>query len=258
MQAQRPVRICVLGELRVSRRDGTDVRADEWRTAKTRDLLRILALGDGRPIRADLLTEMLWPDAPSVKARNRLRTALSQIRMTLGDHSVLRRHPEGYQLTGALLDAHLFAEMARRAATAMQRGDHAAVIPIAVAAERLYRGDFHADDDDSAWAITERHRFQRLRRTLACDAAEAALMEQRVRDALAYASLAVQVDPMNETAHRLLMRAQAAMGEVPEALRDFESYRRRLADELGVDPSPETRALHLELLRSSSADRPTG
>lgn len=257
MKRQRPVRIRVLGDLRVTRRDGSDVRVEEWRTGKTRDLLRILALGDGRPIRADHLTEQLWPDVPSHRARNRLRTAASQIRVTLRDRSVVR-HPDGLMLTGAVLDAHQFAAMAVRAGVAAGRGDYGAVLPIARAAERLYRDDFHADDDDSEWAVDERARLQQLRWTLACDAAEAALSEHYDREALAFASLAVQLDPMFEHGHRLLMRAHASMGEVAAALRAFESYRRRLAEELGVDPSPETRALHLQLLRSSTAERATG
>jgi DNA-binding SARP family transcriptional activator len=70
--------------------------------------------------------------------------------------------------------------------------------------------------------------------------------------------LAVELDPTNETAHRLLMRAYAALGETAAGLRDFEVYRRHLAEELGVDPSPETRALHLELLRSTTSERSTG
>src|SRR5262245_44237127 len=105
MQGQKHVRIRVLGDLRVTRRDGSDVRAEEWRTGKTRDLLRLLALGNGRPIRADQLTELLWPSVPSHRARNRLRTAASQIRVTLGDRS-LERHPDGYLLSDAVLDAH--------------------------------------------------------------------------------------------------------------------------------------------------------
>jgi SARP family transcriptional regulator, regulator of embCAB operon len=257
MGRQRPVRICVLGDLQVRRRDGTDVRVEEWRTGKTRDLLRLLALGNGRPVRADLLTELLWPGVPSHRARNSLRTAASQIRVTLKDRSVVR-HPDGLVLTGAVLDAEQYASMALSAGVAANRRDFAAVLPIARAAEALYRDDFHADDDDSDWAVAERTRLQQARRTLACDAAEAALCERRPREALAFASVAVELDPMFETAHRLLMRAQAAMGEVAAALRDFETYRIRLADELGVDPSPETRALHLELLRSSTAERPTG
>jgi len=87
---------------------------------------------------------------------------------------------------------------------------------------------------------------------MARDAAEAALLGQRQREALLFATLAVELDPMDETAHRLLMRAHAALGEIAAALRDFEDYRGRLAEELGVDPSPETRALHIALLRESS------
>lgn len=251
MPGQSSLHLCVLGDLRVTRRDGTDVRVEEWRTGKTRDLLRLLALADGRPLRAEKLTELLWPDAPSTSARNRLRTAASQIRVTLGDQS-LERHPDGYLLRDVVLDAQQFAAMAARARVAADRRDHAAVLPIARAAERLYVDDFHADDDESSWAVAERTRLQQLRRTIARDAAEAALHGQKRREALSFATLAVALDPMNETAHRLLMRAHAAHGEIAAALRDFEEYRSRLADELGVDPSPETRALHLALLRESS------
>jgi DNA-binding SARP family transcriptional activator len=251
------VRICVLGELRVSRQDKTDVRVDEWRTGKTRDLVRILALREGRPIRADQLTEMLWPGAPSEPARNRLRTALSQVRTTLRGDSLVRR-PDGYLLSDVLLDARQFSDLVGHVATAAGRGDHVAVLPLARAAERLYREDFHADDDDSEWATTERARLQRLRRSLACDTAEATLSQHLHRDALSFATLAVELDPTNETAHRLLMRAYAALGETAAGLRDFEVYRRHLAEELGVDPSPETRALHLELLRSTTSERSTG
>jgi DNA-binding SARP family transcriptional activator len=254
MHGQSSVRICVLGDLRVTRRDGTPVRVEEWRTGKTRDLLRLLALAGGRPLRADRLTELLWPDVPDHRARNRLRTAVSQIRATLEDTSV-ERHSDGYLLRDAVLDAHRFAAMAARAGLAVDRLDHAAVLPITHAAERLYRDDFHADDDDSSWAVAERTRLQHLRRTMVRDAAEAALHEQKGREALSFALLAVELDPMNETAHRLLMRAHAALGEIATALRDFEDYRSHLAEELGVDPSPETRALHVQLLRESSAKR---
>ena len=251
MRGQNVVRIRVLGDLRVKRRDGTDVGVEEWRTGKTRDLLRLLALGDGRPMRAERLAELLWPDAPSNRARNRLRTAASQIRVTLGDHSVERRS-DGYLLRDAVLDAHQFAALAVRAGLAADRRDHAGVLPITRAAERLYRDDFHADDDDSPWAVAERTRLLRLRRTMVRDAAEAALHAQKRREALSYARLAMELDPMNETALRSLMRVHAAFGESAAALRDFEEFRSRLADELGVDPSPETRKLHVALLRESS------
>jgi len=47
------------------------------------------------------------------------------------------------------------------------------------------------------------------------------------------------------------MRAYAAAGNRAEALRVYERCRKLIAKELGADPSPETQAVHLKLLRSS-------
>jgi DNA-binding SARP family transcriptional activator len=49
------------------------------------------------------------------------------------------------------------------------------------------------------------------------------------------------------------MRAHAALGEIGSALRAFEACRTHLVEELGVDPSAQTQALHLRLLRGESA-----
>lgn len=58
-------------------------------------------------------------------------------------------------------------------------------------------------------------------------------------------------EPFRETAWRLLMRTHAGAGSVAEALWAYERCRTVMADELGVDPSPETQELHAHLLRSS-------
>ncbi len=50
-------------------------------------------------------------------------------------------------------------------------------------------------------------------------------------------------------AHWAKIRAHAELGERVSALRAFEHYRRRLPDDLGVDPSPEIREFHLQILR---------
>ncbi|WP_395691684.1 ATP-binding protein [Nocardioides sp.] len=50
-----------------------------------------------------------------------------------------------------------------------------------------------------------------------------------------------------------LLRAVAGVRGVPAALERYETYRAGLADRLGIDPGPELRALHAELL---ARDRP--
>jgi SARP family transcriptional regulator, regulator of embCAB operon len=58
----------------------------------------------------------------------------------------------------------------------------------------------------------------------------------------------VAVRPFRETAWQLLMRAHAAAGNTAEALRAYERCRNLIAEELGVPPSPETQAVHSELI----------
>jgi SARP family transcriptional regulator, regulator of embCAB operon len=248
MEQARPIRILLLGELHVTRRDASVVTIDEWRTNKTRDLLALLALGDGHPVRTAPLIESLWPDVEFARASNSLRTAASQIRSTLRENCVVRR-PNGLLLTNVVVDVTQFRALAGQVRLAARREDSAEALAKARSAESLYRGDFHAYDDDHAWAVAERESLRQLRQQMLCEASVAALDLSLFREALDLATIAVRLDPASETAHRSLMRAHAELGEIGMALRVFEGYRAHLADELGVDPSPQTQDLHLSLLR---------
>ena len=86
------------------------------------------------------------------------------------------------------------------------------------------------------------------------EAATSALALELFREAVDLATIAARLDPTSEAAHRALMRGHAELGEVASALRAFETYRANLAEELGADPSPETRKLHLQLLRGAPPD----
>ncbi len=60
----------------------------------------------------------------------------------------------------------------------------------------------------------------------------------------------VELEPFRETSYQRLMRAHAGAGNRAEALRVYARCRRLLADELGIDPSPPTEAVYLEILRT--------
>ena len=248
----REIRVRVLGGLDVVRADGTAVAVEEWRTGKTMDLLRLLALNNGRPVRSSSLVDKLWPNVSPERGRGSLRTASSQIRRAIGTNCIVRQ-PEGLVLRDAWVDAVRFLDDARRVHVAAREAHHSHVLALARSAERLYVGDFHAYDDESDWAIAEREHLAHTRHEMLCDAAVGALELRLYREALDLAAAAVRIDRSSETAHRALMRAHAELGEIGSALRVFESYRSHLAEELGADPSPQTRELHLRLLRGTSA-----
>jgi hypothetical protein len=67
----------------------------------------------------------------------------------------------------------------------------------------------------------------------------------------------VALEPFRDSAHERLVRAHAAAGDRGEALRAYDHYRRALAEELGVGPSPELEAAYLELLHAESLALPT-
>ncbi|GAB6985648.1 hypothetical protein JCM10369A_21720 [Nocardioides pyridinolyticus] len=252
MDRYETFRICVLGGLSVLRSDGTPVPIDELRTGKTMDLLRLLALENGRPVRPEGLIEKLWPKAPLERARGSLRTASCQIRRAVGTNCVVR-HPDGLVLKGAWVDVVEFLAAARRVSLAARTGRHSQVLAITRSTETLYAGDFRAHSDDATWAVATRQHVALVRHEMLCEAAASALAARQAREAADFAGRAVRIDWASERAHRLLMAAHAELGEVATALRLFETHRAQLADELGADPSRETQDLHLRLLRGNIA-----
>jgi DNA-binding SARP family transcriptional activator len=59
-----------------------------------------------------------------------------------------------------------------------------------------------------------------------------------------YASRQLALQPWREEAHRQLMRALALAGDRSAALAHYKTCCRLLADELSVEPAPETTALY--------------
>jgi DNA-binding SARP family transcriptional activator len=252
MPPHRDIMIRLLGALEVRRPNGSSVGSDEWRTGKTMDLLRILALGDGRPVSISSIIDKLWPGVSEDKARASVRTASSQIRKTIGTNCVVRQNGS-LILMGAWVDAIQFREAARLAQRAARAAQYTRTIELTESAERLYQGDFHAHNDGSAWAMAERNQLRQTRRVMLCDAGDAANSLGDHHVALEFAGSAAQIDLTSEAAHRALMVAYAGLGETASALRVFEECRAHLAEELGADPSAQTQQLHLRLLRGELA-----
>ena len=246
------VEVRVLGPLRVRSADGELIKDKDWRTGKNIDLLRWLALEAGRPVPVDTLIEGLWPDVDDSRARASLRTAVSHLRRVLGQDAI-ERSGSDVILKSAWVDATTFVGMAEHVSYRRREGEPAAVLAVAREADSLYLTDVPTTESTPEAIKEHAAALAAVHRKLLGDAAELALELGWMRDAVDYASRLLQLDPVSELASRALMLGHAGMGEVHHALREYERVRTVLSDELGVDPSPQTRAVHLQVLQSGGA-----
>src|SRR6185312_1012638 len=121
----------------------------------------------------------------------------------------------------------------------------------------LGEGPALADEPESGWVADLRSQQSVLLRRARHHVADAMLRLGDAAGARELASAAIRVDRFDEAAHRVLMMAHRATGETASALVAYERLRSDLAEQLGVDPAPETRAVHQALLVEAPIDAPS-
>lgn len=211
--------------------------------ASAERLLAFLAVyGRARPIRRSILAESLWCDADPARAAASLRSALWRL-----------PRPDGRQLVWTSAnDLQLCAEVrvdlwhAEDAADVLISGDggEEAVRPQAI--EQL-SGDLLPGWSED-WLLIEQETFRQTR--LHALERSCALLRSRGRfsAALKAGLAAVKCEPLRESAHREVIEVHLAEDNHAEAIRQYQSFRRLLAHELGLPPSPAIRRLVAPLL----------
>ena len=200
-------------------------------------MLAYLASGPLRAHRRDTLTAIFWPELDQPRARAALRQMLHAMRRALGSDVITNVADDAIALDSSQIwcDAPAFVA----AATA---GDpHVAL--------ELYRGDFlegfylNGAPEFEQWADAERTRLRRLASSAAARGVEARFRSGEIAEALAFARRRVALAADDEDAHRDLVRLLDVAGDRAGALRAYHELERRLADEFGCEPAPETQAL---------------
>ncbi|MEV7807675.1 BTAD domain-containing putative transcriptional regulator [Microbispora sp. NPDC088329] len=224
-----------------------------------RALLGLLLLNAGKVVTTDRLIDGLYGSEPPAGATNALQAQVSRLRQHLaGLGDLVVRETAGYRLAvdPADVDALRFERLAAEGRRALDAGEHAGAADLLGRALTLWRGPALADLPDAPFAPAQAARLEELRLSAAEDLTEAGLSLGRHRDLLPELQERVMAHPLRERTRGQLMRALYASGRAAEALAAFEDGRRRLADELGADPSPELAAIHLAVLRSDPALAP--
>ncbi|MDA0637093.1 BTAD domain-containing putative transcriptional regulator [Nonomuraea sp. MCN248] len=222
---------------------------------KVRALLADLLAAEGRPVSGDRLVFDLWGDEPPGNPVGALQVRISQLRKALEDAEpggkglVVSKAP-GYQLAAADVDAARFARLLSQAEAADDPRTRAGLLADALS---LWRGPAYADfaDEEFARAAAVRLEEQRLsalelRAEARLELGEHGLLVAELGDLVAR-------HPLRERLRAAHLRALYRAGRQSEALAGYAELRERLAEELGLDPSPELAALHQAILNQDPA-----
>jgi predicted ATPase/DNA-binding SARP family transcriptional activator len=207
-----------------------------------------------RSIHREELAELLWPDRLPTSWTASLSVVISKLRRLLGDIGLdpteaLAGAFGAYRLLlpdEAWVDWEIAAERVEQAEAAVRSAQFAVAVAAANEATEIARRGFLSDD--CVWVDAQRDRLRDLHLRSLVAQAEAHLETGERGRAMIIAREALAVDELREASYRLLMQVLAASGERGEALRVWERCRIMLADELGVDPAPETEAVYLSVL----------
>ena len=253
------LRIQMLGPFEVWR-DGQRLTSVDWSGRKTCRLFKILVTYRQRAVANDELIEWLWPNLAPEAGRNSLWVAVSRLRRLLepepvgrGVSSFVLSEPPGYRFDPAgrcEIDVDAFLDRARAGQELQQRGEWVAAIDAYLAAQGLHQGDYLAQDPYEDWALPTRERLREAFLEIEKALVTCFLTLGRYREALTHTRKALDQDPCDEGAWRLTMEAHYRAGEQEQALRAFERCRVVLGQELGIDPLPETLALHQRILQT--------
>jgi DNA-binding SARP family transcriptional activator len=245
------VLVRVLGPAAVTA--GRDDAPADLGKRKVRTLLAALALHAPRPVRADRLAELLWPDgsrpaSPEATIHTYVANLRSALRAVAGAAQLVATD-DGYRLTEeATLDAAEFSAATVVARRAHAAGDDDTALEHLDAGLALWRGPAYADilEDPEAGVASRALEEQRLaamelRTAIALDrGADAELVPDL--------ELLVAAEPYRERLWHLLVVALYRAGRQADALAACARIRTILRDDLGVEPGPELRATERAVL----------
>jgi len=239
------LKIHLLGEFRVYRGE----ERIELPTKPIKSLLAYLLTHRERGFPPEMLAGTFWGEYSEEKARGSLNNALSVLRRTLPEESIIaeygavRFNPEiDFWLDVAEFERELVE--GRRAKRPQDKLDHLQ------RAVELYRGDFMEGFYDD-WLLLEQERLRELYLEALKELAQCHKALKEYDRAIRCCKLILGRSPLREEVHRELMYLHYISGDRTAALLQYERCCQLLEEELGVEPLPETRALYEEIRRQA-------
>ncbi len=225
------------------------------RSERQRRLLAALVASAPHGSTADALVGLVWPGAPPTGPAGALQTVAARLRRALPPAVRIETLPTGYRLAAPReeVDVTAFTDAVAGAGSALGPAERLARLDGALA---LWRGrpfaDVEGPDVEPVVAALEARYADAVEQRV-----QALLDLGRSAEAVAAAEALVAGHPLREGGVALLARGLVRCGRQADAVLALAALRRRLAAELGLDPSAELQALETQVLRQEVPPPPT-
>ncbi|MFI5588044.1 BTAD domain-containing putative transcriptional regulator [Amycolatopsis sp. NPDC051758] len=243
----------VLGPLGVHR-DGVDYAPT---TPKLLQLLALLVLRPGKMVQVDAIAQELWASKPPRTMRTTLHTYVYHLRrcieengLTGGTETMLVTKAPGYvfQIDPAQVDVFRFGRLQQEGQELLRAGDHPTAVKRFREALDLWTGPPLANVPCGPVLVPYTMELLEQRRTTLHSLIEAEIHSGHHRELIGELRSLSAGNPLDEALHGQLMRALGRSGRRSDAMAVYRSLRKRLSEELGVEPCDELQLLHRDLI----------
>jgi DNA-binding SARP family transcriptional activator len=245
-----PLKIFTLGRFGIVK-DGKPIRFSGKIQQKPLSLLKALIALGGRSVSVYQLNDVLWPEADGDAAHATFSTTLYRLRQLLGHEKAV--HVQEGKITLDVqycwVDAWAFERLLTQAENLYlkdQKGKASELMQKAIA---MYHGHFL--DEDQPWAISLR---EHLRNRFMQGVKKLGAYQENLRQweqAISCYQKGLEVDDLTEEFYQCLMICYRHLDLRSEAFTIYQRCRKTLTAALGIDPSPETKAIYESLVSMS-------
>ncbi|MEW6600991.1 MAG: BTAD domain-containing putative transcriptional regulator [Nitrospirota bacterium] len=255
-----PVKIYTLGKFSIIR-DGKPVVFSRKVQKKTLELLKaVIALG-GEDVRAEQVTDLLWPDADGDSAHNSFKMALSRLRQLIGNDAVIYQEAR-ISINRSLVwsDSSAFYGICekvdtewRRIKTLSEREKDTKrrteeAIELSEKAIRMYKGGF-LPDETVTWTVSLRERLRGRFLKLVAGLGEYYEQKGKLKTAVDVYLKGIEADRLREEFYQRLMLCYQKLGQQAEAINIYNLCRAELSSGLGITPSRMTESIYTSITK---------
>jgi ATP/maltotriose-dependent transcriptional regulator MalT/DNA-binding SARP family transcriptional activator len=249
--------INLLGPVEIFREFARPLAPDAWTTRRARDILCFIASRRHRRASKDAIIDTFWGETDIDVVEKNFHPTVSHIRKALNSNQPLKQnfiiYRDGdYQLNPELtyrIDIEEFDKLVNQGESARRARRTDECVNAYEQAIALYRGDF-AQGSYEPWVDEQRTYYKEQYLHLLHELANVAQKQDEWTRSLQLAQSILREDPFREDIHCLIMKAHVSLGNRSAAREQFESLKRLLHKELGVEPGAETRKIYQQLLKS--------